>query len=416
MRPLKEVDTTPAKANGKAGMIFILLVIYFIFEYIRPQTYVSALNPLKIPLILSLILASYFLFYGDKKLLIDPLIKRYLLFVFLTFFGLIFAANHYWVVENGKILLIYLLAVNLPLITILDSKERLFKFFRLWLVIHIVLSIVTIKSKGVGASSFLQDENDLALTLIVALPYAFYQYQSKLLNRFVRYFFIISFIMLILAIVATQSRGGFLGMAVAVISIVALNKNKFKNIFGIIILSLISLFFIPQSYFGEVESISDTSDSTRNDRFYLWARATHMFIDYPVFGVGSGNYPSRLPEYQEKDPDYDPMKMPLRGGMVCHSLYFSIISEYGFVGTLVFLNIILLMFKRLKKIRTLNKSDSETNPYNHELLLLSKAMTASLAGFIIGAAFITVTIYPHMWYMIGMLIAIDSISDNLNKK
>lgn len=402
--------------NQQSYFWFYLICLYFIFEYIRPQSIIPFLGMFKIPFLLTVMMLYFFVTKGNKEIFTDSLIKKYLIFVALTLFGLIFAINHYWVVEFGKILTIYLLAVIIPFITIVNDPDRLMRFFNVWIFMHAVLAILTIKSGGIGASSFLHDENDLALTLIVALPYSYFLFQSRKLSLFKRYLYILVFIGVVLAIIETESRGGFLGMAASIMVIIYLSKKRIRNGIIIFILGLSALSFVPESYYQEVESIGDAGDSTRNDRFYLWDRAFHMFADYPFFGVAAGNYPWRLPEYQQKDLAYNPSEMPLRGGMVAHSLYVSIIAEYGIVGSTVFMLIVIEMYKRLNAIRKRCFSANDDNGYMYELFLIGKAMTASLTGFLIAAAFITVTIYPHIWYMIGMLIALDYITNEEEKK
>jgi len=389
------------------GFPFWLLIFYLVFEYIRPQNIFTFLYPLKIPLLTALILMFFYFLKGDKTAINDRLIKLNLVFIFLTLSGLIYAVNHYWVVEHTKMLVLYLFAVALPMITLINSEKKILLFFKIWVFIQIVVVVLTIVRGGTGVSSFLTDENDLALSLVVSMPIAYYLSQSKSIGKSTRLIFMIATVGFILAIINTQSRGGFLGLVVAMAVILLFSKNKIKNFFIVFVLALISLSFIPESYYSEIESISDTQDSTRMDRFYLWGLATDMYLDNPVFGVGAGNYAYRLPEYQLKDEDYNPNVMPLRGGTVSHSLYFTILAEYGTTGIAVFVVMVIIIYKRLKNMMAKLESLDITEGYPNDLMLLIMAMVASLAGFLTSSSFIVVTVYPHFWYMLAMVIILE---------
>ena len=156
---------------------------------------------------------------------------------------------------------------------------------------------------------------------------------------------------------------------------------------------------IPQEYKGEIQSISDTEDNTRLDRIYSWTRGWEMFVDNPVFGVGVGNYPWRVAEYEIlSGSNYGQRKM--LGGRAAHSLYFTLLPETGSAGTLVVLGLLVGFFKNVRR-----RPEFQDIPESREWHFLDgarRAIQVSMVGFLVTAIFISVLYYPQMWYLIGL--------------
>ena len=103
---------------------------------------------------------------------------------------------------------------------------------------------------------------------------------------------------------------------------------------GVVILGLavgLALPFMPDKFWSEFSSIQNTQDSTRVDRLRSWHMGWLMFEDSPIVGVGAGNYPWNVGEYEIRMPDYNPER-PNHAGRQAHSLWFTLIPEYGLAG------------------------------------------------------------------------------------
>ena len=73
--------------NEISPLWFFVLVTYFVFEYIRPQSYLPFLGSLKVPFLLTVTLIWFFVTKANREVFNDSLIKKYIVFVFLTFLG-----------------------------------------------------------------------------------------------------------------------------------------------------------------------------------------------------------------------------------------------------------------------------------------------------------------------------------------
>ena len=160
---------TPRARRGmvEGGALGALVLFYLLLEYLRPQDLVGAIGVLRLPLLVSATLALVWLLRGDKSLLSDRLITLYLLFAALTALGIVYGANQYWPFLILQFLGTYLLAAILPLANFVNDPARVSRVMRGWVAINVGVAILAIVSEGRGSGSFLGDENDLALVVVV---------------------------------------------------------------------------------------------------------------------------------------------------------------------------------------------------------------------------------------------------------
>ena len=391
-------------SSSVLGVGFWVVTLYFCFEYGRFQNYFEPLKYLKIPFILSILAILLLLKLPDKTIFRDRQVIYHFIFMLLMGFSVTFAINTYYVAQTTVGMFIFFIVGVLPSVAFLDNTRKISFFFRIWVFLFLFLSIMTIVKGGHGPGGFLGDENDMALALNIALPFAYFMSKSPALSGFWKMACLFTTIMIALAVVYTSSRGGFLGMVSVIIGMLYFSKNRIRNFVLIVMLAAISLFFVPKSYMGEIESINDQTNSTRLHRLYFWALGWDMFIDNPVLGVGAGNFAWANYIYEVRRPDFDEATTRRAAGRPAHSLYFTLLPEMGFAGTYLFVGIGVLMYRRLKKISE-DRNLVLKGPVGEEIRLIAKALLVSLFGFFVSAGFISVLYYPHFWYLNGFSLA-----------
>ena len=100
----------------------------------------------------------------------------------------------------------------------------------------------------------------------------------------------------------------------------------------------------------------------------------------------------------------------LRVGREAHSLYFTLIPEFGAVGTILYIWMVLSSLKNLRFIRKKMREhhqQSEGDPYFPERIrYLTLALEGSLVGFLVSGVFISVLYYPHFWIWMALVVAL----------
>jgi len=210
---------------------------------------------------------------------------------------------------------------------------------------------------------------------------------------------------LILATAATMSRGGFIGLA-AVLFMLSLRLPRKLLSMTLVIVMIVGLVTLaPSKYWTEVRTISTSTDEndTGYKRLYLWKIAWRMFLDNPILGVGPANY-------QYNNFFYEDEKETSRGyhiwGRVSHSVYFTLLPEYGIVGTVLFFIIVIKGIRaRRRALRTCRSqlAREDLSPESRERIRFYQQMLAGMDGviftFLVTGAFIAVLYYPHLWVL-----------------
>ncbi|MEJ2751708.1 MAG: O-antigen ligase family protein [Chloroflexota bacterium] len=388
-----------SQSNSVAKGIVVTFYVFLTIEYIRPQDVFPIIGVVRPALICVIILGIFSLTRLDADVFKDRSIRLFIAFVALCWFGVIHAVNNFHAFNTSFSMTAYLVGAVIPMCLIIRSEPQLRSLVTFWVAAHCYLAVYGLLHSGRGPGSFLADENDLALALNAALPYAFIVSKDPGLSRFKRFAFLLVAVVITAGVVATSSRGGFVGLIVTTAGLVWFSKERVRNALLIILAAVCFFFAVPEEYKSEIRSINDTEDSTRQGRLYQWGIGWDMFVDNPIIGVGTANYPWRVVEYELQSEDFVPGQR-LYGGRVAHSLYFTLFPEHGVVGVTIFFLILWEVLKKLKINMSRAKRDSDEK---QETLveLFSRATMVSLLAFLTTGIFISVLYYPIYWHIIG---------------
>ena len=401
--------------------LYVLLGL-MAFEFIRFQdNLLPFLGTLRIPMFFSIYLIFYVL-KSYKEVLKDPILKLCVLFSLMLMFSVIFATNTFHAYHVSKNMVLNIFAVA-AMVLILNSRERLETFLKWFVLIFFIVALIVIKNGGRGPGGFLKDENDVALLMGVALPYPWYMLQHVPLTKFKKIFYIACLLVISVALVATSSRGGLLGFVAMLAMLVILSAKPIRNMLIsltlVVVVGTTALTILPDTYVKDMQTISDTRNSTRNLRFMHWTAAYEMFKDNPVLGVGAGNYPWNSNRYFHYSRHFDPSGRN-RAGRQSHSLYFTLIPETGLVGIFIFISILVKIYTRARKM--IKDSISNSDPDKSQLfyVLASKITLAALVAYLVAGVFISVLYYPVFWFLCGFFAALFKVwegerSSNLPK-
>ena len=237
--------------------VIIIFVIYFpvpigllfiIFSFFRIHEAVPILYTLHIPFMLSVATIStmgwHILISKDIKPYCRPEILAFLVFFVFVLIGLFFAGNR--PIAIGYFQSTYIkIAIMTPLLAWILSEVKHFKLTLLMVTwAGVIIGFVTLSNKinnvglvegtratiGRDIGSVLGDPNDLSLALLLPFSFAISLLVTKGLAFRFRLLGLLATIILFSAIIATQSRGGLLGI-LAVVGIVGFRRVNSKALF-----------------------------------------------------------------------------------------------------------------------------------------------------------------------------------------
>lgn len=235
------------------------------------------------------------------------------------------------------------------------------------------------------ATGPLEDPNDLAYFLVVAMP--------LLIALPARKFLLPVGAVLAAGAAATFSRGGGLALTFAALWLVARRGVSMRAVAvmvgGLAVIGLGAVVFagpVLDRALAEKSYIAATNVDTRELR---WQAAARMLADNPVLGVGPGGFrseyagASRNAEIDEQSP-------------VAHNIYLEIGAELGLPGLACFLGAIAMAFVATERVLRVSLN-----------LRPMLAVQASLIAALVASTFLSEQYYLPIWSLVAVAIAAD---------
>ena len=318
----------------------------------------------------------------------------------------------------------YLLAVN-----VLNSPKRIERLT--WLLV-LVLGFLAFRAvldyvRGVNmiargtrvqgsVGGMMQNPNDLALHMVVFIPLALFMAMQP--GRPIRRLIAAGAgFCMVGAVVASGSRGGFLGLALmlVVLGAFAARQRPAAAFAGLLIL-ICSLPLVPDQYWRRIASITDESKDdyeTTQARRQLFSEAYDAFLENPLTGVGAGQFKDYKPESRTE------------AWHETHNIWLQVASELGTAGLLVFTFLMARAFGAVWQTRRLlararagatgprraasprRSPAADSIPPDDAAMFdaHSAAMAASLAGFFVCAFFSSVAYNWTFYYLLVLAAA-----------
>lgn len=215
----------------------------------------------------------------------------------------------------------------------------------------------------------LQDPNELALALSIALPFAItFFVQRKTIPRLL---LLISAIAIVLPVVIfTSSRTGQLAFIV-VIGIYLVQRLNWKTILAAMILAAPALFLGGRS--------GESADSSAMERLDAWSAGLEMFRSSPVWGIGKSQF---------VDHFY----------LTAHNTFVLEAAELGLVGMILWVAILYTDFK----IVILALRRYRERPDQELAHAWGRALLAALCGISVGILFLSLGYHPVIWSYLAL--------------
>lgn len=353
------------------------------------------------------------------------------LLAMLVFGGVIAATTPFSIWPGGSVALLTELYLKVLLIFVLivatvSSVERLERL--LWVVLagtgYIGLLTITDFARGINlvengrlagsVKGIFGNPNDLAMNMVAFLPFAMaLAARGRALHRVAAGS---AGVLMLLTVVLTRSRSGFVGLA-AMLVVLLLLGGRIRRGFrvGIVALVLGSIPFVPSSFWDRMSSIVDpAADETgsREARLVVAAEAWRAFVERPLTGVGAGQFKNYNPPWRQER------------WREAHNVWLQVASETGVAGLTVFVFLVgsgmvaaARASRRLaalgsdpRSVEVLSRAD---NLRAASLKTLATAATAGFAGWFVCAMFASVAYNWTLYYLLGIAVASRDIAYRL---
>lgn len=285
------------------------------------------------------------------------------------------------------------------------------------IALAVALSLWGLTHAGRGPG-MLGDENDLAIVLVMLLPFPFFKLFNKMNGRDFTIYLGIFFITLA-GIASTISRGGMIGTLVVLGAGWIKSRHKVVAIVLMVLLVTSVVLLSPGgrekthssvangngTIVSEFTSIGDVHGGTADERIFYWGLSWQMFKSLPLFGVGADSWGSAAWS-----------GLVQTGGrrftnMTPHSVYFQVLSELGLVGTIAWIGFLIscvlcflsLTPGRLQKQASIAMAENLNPDFIRQIEARRKflanfalSLGIGLLGFLASGSFLSVLYYPML--------------------
>lgn len=252
---------------------------------------------------------------------------------------------------------------------------------------------------GRDIGSVLGDPNDLSLVLLFPLSFAVALVVTPRTGLFARLLGGGGAAMMVLAILATQSRGGLLGI-VAVLGAFAARRIRSRAVLlgggAVALLGLFAVAGISGRASGGAAEAGAVDESAMG-RLEAWKAAVRMAVDRPLTGVGLKNYSANFFFYSDYWEGF---------AKAVHSTWFSVLSEGGWIAFFLFVAMV------VKTVRGALRAADALAParagagYEPASYAMAQALVAGMAGFVVSGTFLTQGFTWPIYIMLALSVAV----------
>ncbi|WP_432377858.1 putative O-glycosylation ligase, exosortase A system-associated [Duganella sp. P38] len=245
--------------------------------------------------------------------------------------------------------------------------------------------------------TFIGGNNEIALALIIAIPLMRYL-QLSTGRRWVRHGLTITMLLSCMAALGSYSRGALLAIAAMLGLMWLKSRRKMLGAAIIALLAPLVLQFMPERWMERMDSIAEyEADTSAMGRINAWHMAYNLAKDR-FFGGG----------FEISEPFVFHLYAPNPGAVhAAHSIYFQALGEHGFVGLALYLLLGTLTWRSASWIVRNSGDDPELQWSSN----LAKMIQASLIGFAVGGAFLSLLYFDVPYYLMAAVVATRALTE-----
>jgi len=253
------------------------------------------------------------------------------------------------------------------------------------------------------------DANDFALVMVVTIPFALYFLRGGNVRRG-RLIGLLALAFILLGIVKSGSRGGFLALVVVMMYVLLRYKaipSRWRMSIAAAGVALIALLG-SDKYWTQISTIANPEgDYNWTDpvgRKAVWERGVGYVEHNPIFGVGLRAFP-----IAEGESDLARSLSAQGRGFkwsVAHNSFLETAAELGIPGFIVFISLLVVSIRMLLKVRP----GRQYGPWvTSRELAISQMLVGSFVGFIIAGNFVSAEYFSYLYFLFGLVIGLDKI-------
>ena len=250
--------------------------------------------------------------------------------------------------------------------------------------------------------SEIADRNHLALAMLLAVPLMNYlRLQSR--HRWMQMALMGAMVMTVMAVLATYSRGGFIGLMAIGAFLWWKSKSRVLALATLLVVALGLVSVAPDEWkarMGTIET-ANTEDNSFKLRLLSWHAYASAAIDRPLTGAGLYALQS-APVFFAYAPGRDVIDVDNDRPRAAHSIYFQVLGDLGFLGLAVYLALLVTGFRNARWIAR----EADGKPELDWMGDLARMIQVSMIAFCVSGAALSMAFYD---YFLSLLIVLAGV-------
>lgn len=258
----------------------------------------------------------------------------------------------------------------------------------------------------------LGDRNELAVAFVMTIPLCVYllqQYGQQ--SRALRAFLLGTIALTAVAVIGTQSRGGFIAMLALGAWFLVKSERKLLATATLAVLALGLSQVITSEWLSRIDTIDEANkDASFMGRVVAWKLSFILAAENPFFGAGFKGL-EYFPVWSELSEKFHSFPWFYTGDALpdtekaraAHSVYFQVLGDHGFVGFAIYLAMLLAAFAKARNIARLSRSQR----LPEWIPRVTTALQLSLVVFCIGGAALSFAYFDLTFAIVALLIVIE---------
>jgi O-antigen ligase len=271
----------------------------------------------------------------------------------------------------------------------------------------LALALGRVDPEGRIDTGYTYDPNDLALVAIVTVPFMVWWALDRKSRH--RWFALVGLAALLMVVVRSNSRGGFLGIAAVAVGFLLLaiftgGGRLRRASLALAVLAVLSFPLLPASYRDRVRSIGNDDDynlTSVSGRKQVWKRGMRYMWDHPLLGVGIDNFRTAEGRLSTESLERQAIGHGFKWS-AAHNSFVQAGAELGVIGGLAFA--LLILKTPVDLIRHFRRSRRGVPVRDQDLL--PPLLAVSFLGFAVSGFFLSFAYSEIPYILLAMASAV----------
>lgn len=253
------------------------------------------------------------------------------------------------------------------------------------------------------------DANDFALLMVCSIPCAVLLFRLGR-QKWERGFALVALVALIMGIVKSGSRGGFLAfIAVMAYLLIRFDAIPVRQRVMSVALGVIALFALAgEQYWALMRTLANPkadynwSGQEAGGRMEIWKRGVGYMVRRPITGVGARNFP-QAEGTMAREAELWTAKGRGWKWSVAHNSFVEVGAELGVPGLIIFIALFYQAFKLVRRLKPRLRGQNRAPPTT---VAIAQAIAAALLGFIVAGFFVSAEYFSFLYVFLGLAAAL----------